>query len=93
MQILDGVSCNFSTRLFKTKVEKRSLKLKKQADSVKSDRLNAWTNAKLRVCRSDMEREDVEKSIVQLIPHKRTEILRRLVVPVGGHGRVTLSNV
>ena len=58
------------------------------ADAMNSDRLNAWTSAKLRECYSEVESEDE-----QLDLQKSTDFLKRIIVPVEGQGGVTLSYV
>ena len=61
---------------------------------LKSDKLNAWTSAELQKCHSEVKQEDDEQeSIVQQILQKSTDFLRRIIVPVGGQGGVTLSSL
>ena len=56
------------------------------SDLVKSDRLSAWTSAKLQECHSEVKQDDERNSIVQ-------QIQQRTTVPVEGQGWVTLSFV
>ena len=50
-----------------------------------SDRLNAWTSAKLQECSNEVKQDDDErKKIVQQILQKGTDFVRRIIVSVEG---------
>ena len=58
------------------------------------DTLIAWTSAKLQECNSEVTQEDDQRrSIVHQILQTGTDFLRRIIVPVGGQGGVSLSYV
>ena len=49
------------------------------------NRLNAHTRKKMQECYIEVRQEDVNrKSIVQQVWHNRTDVLRQIIVPVGG---------
>ena len=56
------------------------------SELAKSDRLTAWTTAKLQECYSEVEQEDDErKCIVLQNLQESTDVLRRVTVPGRGH--------
>ena len=59
--------------------------------SWKMAKLSAWASAKVRECYNEVEQEDEgRKSIAaQILQTRNTDFLRRIIVPVQGHGGVT----
>ena len=58
---------------------------------VEDGKLSAWASAKVRECYNEVEQEDEgRKSIAaQILQTRNTDFLRRIIVPVQGHGGVT----
>ena len=61
---------------------------------LENGKFTVWTREKVEECCNEVEQEDEERqSIVQDILRKRTDFLRRIIVPVEGQEGVTLSYV
>ena len=61
-----------------------------RSELLKSDKLNAWTKVKMKESFYEVRQEDDDwKSIVQQILHNSTDLVRRIIVPVGGQGGVS----